>query len=158
MTRARLRATAEALETAGATLPGAALVARAWVDAKFRDALLADGNAAARLGIEASNPNAPTHLTVVANEAGVHNLVVCTLCSCYPAALLGPSPSWYRSREYRARAVRQPRALLRDAFGLEIADGTVVRTTTARRTCGIWCCRATGGGRNRSTRRRCDGW
>ena len=128
VTRARLRATAEALETAGATLPGAALVARAWVDASFRDALLADGNAAARsLGIEASNPNAPTHLTVVANEAGVHNVVVCTLCSCYPAALLGPSPSWYRSREYRARAVRQPRALLRDAFGLEIADGTAIR-------------------------------
>ena len=61
------------------------------------------------------------------NDAEVHNLVVCTLCSCYPAALLGPSPSWYKSRAYRAQAVRQPRVLLRDTFGLNIPDDVALR-------------------------------
>ena len=90
--------------------------------------LLVDGNsAAAELGIEASNANAPTKLAVIANDERVHHLVVCTLCSCYPAALLGPSPTWYKSREYRARAVRAPRALLEQEFGMEIPSEVEVR-------------------------------
>ena len=113
---------------AGKSLPGAALVVRAWQDEGFRDRLLADGNAAAaELGLVAANPNAPTKLVVVRNDSATHNLVVCTLCSCYPTALLGPSPSWYKSRSYRARAVRQPRSLLRDEFGLELSEGVALR-------------------------------
>ena len=78
-------------------------------------------------GIEASNPNAPTELCVVANDAGIHNLIVCTLCSCYPAALLGPSPSWYKSRSFRARAVRRPRELLASDFGLQLPADVALR-------------------------------
>lgn len=107
---------------------GSTLVARAWVDAAFKARLLHDASAAAaEMGISTTNPNAPTQLTVVANDAKTHNLVVCTLCSCYPAALLGPSPAWYKSRSYRARAVRAPRALLREAFGLRLPSGVALR-------------------------------
>lgn len=117
-----------AIETAGIQLHGAKLVARAWSDPAYAARLLADGNAAAaELGIVASNPNAPTELCVVASDARTHNLIVCTLCSCYPAALLGPSPTWYKSRSYRARAVRRPRQLLRDEFGLEVPEGVALR-------------------------------
>lgn len=126
--RERLRQVMSAIETAGVKLHGAKLVARAWVDDGFRERLLADGNAAAReLGITASNPNAPTELCVVASDAFTHNLIVCTLCSCYPAALLGPSPTWYKSRSYRARAVRRPRELLREVFGLSVPSEVAVR-------------------------------
>ena len=128
VTMARLRAVIDTLETAGRNLPGARLVVRAWTDPAFKARLLADApTAALELGLTTSNPNAPTKLTVVANESGVHNLIVCTLCSCYPAALLGPSPAWYKSRSYRARAVRQPRDLLATAFGLTIPASTQVR-------------------------------
>ena len=72
------------------------------------------------LGIAASNPNAPTKFVVVENTEHLHNLVVCTLCSCYPAALVGPAPLWYKSSAYRARAVRRPRRLLAEAFGVEL--------------------------------------
>lgn len=107
---------------------GARLIARAWVDDAFKARLLEDGNAAAaELGLNASNPNAATKLTVVENDARVHNLIVCTLCSCYPAALLGPSPTWYKSRSYRARAVREPRALLSRDFGLDVGHATSLR-------------------------------
>ena len=106
----------------------ARLIARAWVDEAFASRLLSNGNAAAReLGLNPSNPNAPTELCVTRNDETTHNLIVCTLCSCYPAALLGPSPSWYKSRAYRAQAVRQPRALLRDGFGLELPQETTLR-------------------------------
>lgn len=126
--RERLRAVMSAIETAGVELHGARLVARAWADSAFRQRLLANGNAAAlELGIVASNPNAPTELCVVASDAHVHNLIVCTLCSCYPAALLGPSPTWYKSRSYRARAVRRPRELLRNEFGLEVPANVALR-------------------------------
>ncbi len=128
VTRASITAGVRALEAAGADPKGARLVARAWVDAGFASRLITDANAAAaELGIEASNPNAPTKLVVVRNDSATHNLVVCTLCSCYPTALLGPSPSWYKSRSYRARAVRQPRSLLRDEFGLELSEGVALR-------------------------------
>jgi nitrile hydratase len=100
---------------------GARIVARAWLDDGFRARLLADGNAAvAELGIDLAHW-APVKLRVVANEPLHHNLIVCTLCSCYPLALLGPSPSWYKSEAYRARAVRDPRGVLAE-FGTQLAD------------------------------------
>ena len=102
---------------------GAQVVARAWVDPAFKARLLADGSAAvAELGIDVMG----TKLIVVENTPGVHNLIVCTLCSCYPRALLGRPPSWYKSREYRARAVREPRAVLAE-FGVTLAPGVAIR-------------------------------
>ena len=134
VTPERLRAAVEALEVAGKSLPGAALVVRAWRDEGFRARLLADGNAAAaELGLQAANPNAPTKLVVVANDSARHNLIVCTLCSCYPSAVLGPAPLWCKSVAYRARAVRAPRALLRESFGLSLPEHVqcVVHDSTA---------------------------
>ena len=110
----------EQLDSSGRMLKGQQLVARAWIDKDFKTRLLCDGNsAAAELGIEGSNSNAPTKLVVVANNTNEHHLVVCTLCSCYPLSLLGMAPPWYKSRSYRARAVREPRAVLRE-FGLNV--------------------------------------
>ena len=104
---------------------GARIVARAWVDDAFRARLLADGNAAvAELGIDLAHW-APVKLRVVANEPGRHNLIVCTLCSCYPIALLGPSPTWYKSEAYRSRAVRDPRGVLAE-FGTQLAGGVEI--------------------------------
>ena len=106
---------------------GARMVARAWQDPAYRERLLADGNAAtAELGL----PVGSYHLTVVENTPDVHNLIVCTLCSCYPTALLGPSPSWYKSFAYRSRAVREPRAVLAE-LGLELPDRTEIRVWDA---------------------------
>lgn len=97
---------------------GARLVARAWVDPDFKQRLLADGKAAAaELGI--SGPEG--ELVVVENTDGTHNVVVCTLCSCYPWSVLGLPPRWYKSPPYRARMVREPRTLLAE-MGLDIAD------------------------------------
>lgn len=128
VTRQELRKQAQALESAAQELIGARLVVAAWTDDAFRARLLDDANSAAReLGVEASNPNAPTQLLAVENTASVHNLVVCTLCSCYPAALLGPAPLWYKSSAFRARAVRRPRALLRDGFGLSLPADVSLR-------------------------------
>ena len=102
---------------------GARVVARAWSDPAFKARLLADGSAACReLGIDMG----ATNLVVVENEPAAHNLVVCTLCSCYPRALLGLPPDWYKSRDYRARAVREPRAVLAE-FGTVLPAGTTVR-------------------------------
>jgi len=100
---------------------GARIVARAWLDEAFRARLLADGNAAAaELGIDLAHW-APVKLRVVANVPGHHNLIVCTLCSCYPLALLGPSPAWYKSEAYRSRAVRDPHGVLAE-FGTKLGD------------------------------------
>jgi nitrile hydratase len=101
---------------------GARLVARAWTDAGFRDRLLADGSAAAA---EAGyGPQTRDYqLRVVANGPDRHNVIVCTLCSCYPLSLLGPSPSWYKSLAYRSRTVREPRAVLAE-FGLHLPEST----------------------------------
>ena len=102
---------------------GARVVARAWTDPEYRRRLLADaGPAVAELGL--GGPSA-TNLTVIANTPEVHNLVVCTLCSCYPWAVLGLPPSWYKSPAYRSRAVREPRAVLHE-FGLELPDSVRV--------------------------------
>ena len=103
---------------------GAGLVARAWMDSEFRAALLADADAViSRLG---HGGRQGEHVVVVENSPTTHNMVVCTLCSCYPWPLLGIPPGWYKSDAYRARAVREPRAVLAE-FGVTLADGTAVR-------------------------------
>jgi nitrile hydratase len=96
---------------------GARLVAHAWVDPEFKQRLLADARAAAaELGLEAGpSPK----VVAVENTDEVHHMVVCTLCSCYPRALLGPPPAWYKSLAYRSRAVSEPRAVLAE-FGVEL--------------------------------------
>ena len=101
---------------------GARIVARAWTDDGFRDRLLADGSAAAaELGFGPQTSD--FQLRAVANTADRHNMIVCTLCSCYPLSLLGPSPGWYKSLAYRAQAVRDPRAVLA-GFGLDLPAAT----------------------------------
>ena len=114
----------DALAAGGSPANGAALVARAWVDPAFRERLLADGNAAvAELGFSMGGALQEQELHVVANDVHEHHVIVCTLCSCYPIALLGPSPGWYKSEAYRARVVREPRAVLQE-FGLELPAST----------------------------------
>ena len=116
----------DALAAGGTPANGAALVARAWIDPAFRERLLADGNAAiTELGFSMGGALQEQKLTVVANDAGEHHVIVCTLCSCYPIALLGPSPGWYKSEAYRSRVVRDPRGVLRE-FGLELPASTSI--------------------------------
>src|SRR5260221_10946115 len=99
---------------------GARLVARAWLDERFRARLLADANAALpELGLSMAGGLQEQRLKVVENTEEQHNVIVCTLCSCYPIALLGPSPTWYKSEAYRSRVVRDPRGVLRE-FGYEL--------------------------------------
>ena len=109
---------------------GARLVARAWVDPEFKARLLSDTKAAAQeLGMDASGP---VEFVVVENTPEVHNLIVCTLCSCYPRAILGRPPDWYKSFNYRSRAAKEPRAVMRE-FGFEPPEGVevVVHDSTA---------------------------
>ena len=102
---------------------GARVVARAWVDAGFRKSLLQNGTKACEsLGIEVP----AMHLVAVENTPAVHNVIVCTLCSCYPRMLLGIPPDWYKSRNYRSRMVREPRAVLSE-FGLVVPKQTQIR-------------------------------
>ncbi len=102
---------------------GARVVARAWVDENFRHALLKNATEACEsLGIEIPG----LKLVAVENTPTVHNAIVCTLCSCYPRVLLGIPPDWYKSRNYRSRMVREPRAVLGE-FGLKIAESTAIR-------------------------------
>ncbi len=103
---------------------GAQVVARSWTDPAFRDRLLADaGQAIKEFGFEG---HATEHLKAVENTPRTHNLVVCTLCSCYPFAVLGMSPIWYRSAAYRARAVKEPRKVLEE-FGVTLDKATRIR-------------------------------
>jgi nitrile hydratase alpha subunit/nitrile hydratase accessory protein len=105
---------------------GARIVARAWTDDDYRERLLNNATAAAsELGIDVEVHNVV--LEAVENTEDVHNLVVCTLCSCYPWAILGLPPTWYKSQAYRARAVREPVTLLREDFGLDLEDDMSVR-------------------------------
>ncbi len=102
---------------------GARMVARAWVDPAYKERMLANGKAAcAELQIEVG----PMHLIVLENTARVHNVVVCTLCSCYPRFLLGIPPDWYKSREYRSRVVREPRKVLEE-FGTRLPADVDIR-------------------------------
>ena len=104
---------------------GARVVARAWMDPGFKARLLADPRAAlSELGY--TLPETTPQLAVVENTPGIHHLVVCTLCSCYPRALLGTPPDWYKSLAYRSRAVVDPRGVMRE-FGLDIAEDVEVR-------------------------------
>ena len=112
---------------------GAQVVARAWLDDDYKARLLEDATAA--IGELGFAGNATGHLKAVENTDRVHNLVVCTLCSCYPFSILGMSPAWYKANEYRARAVRDPRGVLKE-FGVEIDDEVEVRvwdSTSERR-------------------------
>ena len=103
---------------------GAQVVARAWTNPAFRERLLADGTKAiTEMGFEGW---ASGHLIALANTPDVHNLVVCTLCSCYPLSILGIPPNWYKSAPYRARAVRDPRGVLAE-FGVRLDDQVEVR-------------------------------
>ena len=102
---------------------GAMLVVRAWTDAEFKKRLLTNG---AKTIIEMGFDLLPTEFTVLENTVAVHNVIVCTLCSCYPRALLGMSPAWYKSKNYRSRVVREPRAVLAE-FGVELSDDVEVR-------------------------------
>jgi nitrile hydratase len=97
---------------------GAYIVARAWTDPEFKEYLLQNGTESIKkLGFEL----APYEFTVMENTEQVHNVIVCTLCSCYPRTLLGMSPAWYKSKSYRARVVREPRAVLLE-FGVNLSD------------------------------------
>ncbi len=114
----------EAYETKIGPHIGAQVVARAWVDSGFREALLADASKAiAQLGLE---QKVGDHLIAVENTPSTHNMIVCTLCSCYPWDLLGLPPAWYKSAPYRARTVKEPRRVLAD-FGVTLPDETKVR-------------------------------
>jgi nitrile hydratase len=100
---------------------GAKVVARAWTDPAYRERLLADGTSAVgELGFSAGGVQ-KQRLRVVENTADTHNVIVCTLCSCYPLRLLGPSPGWYKSEAYRSRVVRDPRGVLAE-FGVTLPE------------------------------------
>jgi nitrile hydratase len=101
-------------------LRGAQVVARAWVDPDFKRRLLADGTTVAELGLSGGG-----NLVVLENTPAEHNMVVCTLCSCYPWTILGLPPTWYKSFAYRSRAVSEPRAVLRE-FGLELDEDVAI--------------------------------
>src|SRR6516165_12159131 len=114
----------EAYETKVGPHNGARVVARAWRDAAFRQALLEDGSKAVRtMGHES---RVGDHMVVVENTPEQHNMVVCTLCSCYPHPVLGLPPVWYKSAPYRSRAVSDPRGVLRD-FGVTLPEATRIR-------------------------------
>jgi nitrile hydratase len=103
---------------------GARLVTRAWIDPDFKQRLLADARSAAlELGLD---PGPSPVVVAVENTEDVHHMVVCTLCSCYPRALLGPPPAWYKSFPYRSRSVSDPRGVL-DEFGVELGDDVELR-------------------------------
>jgi nitrile hydratase len=122
MTAAEINAQVETMDSRSPA-DGAKVVARAWSDPDFKGRLLADGSAACQ---ELGYPMEGLKLVVVENTATVHNVIVCTLCSCYPRNLLGLPPDWYKTRAYRSRTVREPRKVLAE-FGLELPESTQVR-------------------------------
>ena len=119
--RSRIDNLIQKFETDLGPMIGAQLVARAWTDPEFRSRLLDDADDV--LAKENISGAEIEHVEVKANEPGVHNVVVCTLCSCYPWALLGLPPSWYKSPEYRSRVVREPRKVLAE-MGLHLDEET----------------------------------
>jgi len=126
-TATELREQIARIESVEPSTHGARVIARAWSDPEFKSELLADGNdAVTKLGCDPGY----TVLTVMENTPSLHNVVTCTLCSCYPRTLLGRPPTWYKSASYRSRLVREPRAVLRE-FGTVIADDVEVRVHDA---------------------------
>ncbi len=122
VTADEIRENLEFMDSRGTHL-GAKVVAKAWTDPAFKNRLMEDGSAAVgELGI----PMGDVELVVVENTDDAHNLVVCTLCSCYPRTILGLPPDWYKSKNYRSRVVNEPRAVLRE-FGTDLADNVTVR-------------------------------
>jgi len=122
VTPAQITAQIDAMDARNPT-NGAKVVARAWTDPDYKSRLLSNGSDAAReMGFDIG----PMNLVAVENNADTHNLIVCTLCSCYPRNLLGLPPDWYKTREYRSRAVREPRKVLAE-FGLELPATTTLR-------------------------------
>lgn len=130
VTGAELDALLDRLPATSCPANGGHVVARAWTDSDFRQRVLDDANAAiAELGYSVgAGPSVV--LRVVENTEQVHNVVVCTLCSCYPLALLGPSPSWYKSEAYRSRVVRDPRGVLAE-FGFFPPDDVAINVWDA---------------------------
>ena len=121
-TAAEINAQIEAMD-ARSPADGARVVARAWTDPAFREALLSDASVATReMGFDIG----PMRLIALENTEDVHNVVFCTLCSCYPRNLLGLPPDWYKSRAYRSRTVKEPRKVLAE-FGLDLPDRVTVR-------------------------------
>lgn len=121
-TQAEINAQVERMDARSPAM-GARVVARAWTDPAFKERLMADGSAACReMGVEVE----AMRLIVVENTETVHNVVVCTLCSCYPRNLLGLPPDWYKQRAYRTRTVVEPRKVLSE-FGLDLADDVTVQ-------------------------------
>jgi nitrile hydratase alpha subunit len=122
ITADELRRTIEDIDARDPAM-GARMVARAWLDPEFKARMLKDANAAAReLGIDAGE----IPIRALESTPGVHHLICCTLCSCYPRMLLGLPPDWYKARAYRSRAIREPRAVLRE-FGTIVPDEVEVR-------------------------------
>lgn len=122
VTEEEIAAEVEAMRSRGYER-GSRVVARAWVDPEYKKRLLADGSKACEeLGLEIPG----LRLLVVENTPEAHNAIVCTLCSCYPRMLLGIPPDWYKSRSYRSRMVREPRAVLAE-FGLHIPENVTIR-------------------------------
>ncbi|MEV5483234.1 MULTISPECIES: nitrile hydratase subunit alpha [Streptomyces] len=122
----QLDASLAAMLQGASPVNGARIAARAWTDAGFRERLLADANTALpEVGLSMAGGIQEQRLKVVENTATTHHVLVCTLCSCYPVGLLGPSPSWYKSEAYRSRVVREPRAVLAE-FGLVLPDDTAI--------------------------------
>lgn len=122
VTADEIREQLEFMDSRGTHL-GAKVVAKAWTDPEYKKRLMEDGNAAmAELDI----PMGDVELVVVENTEDAHNLVVCTLCSCYPRTILGLPPDWYKSKNYRSRVVNEPRVVLRE-FGTDLPDSTTVR-------------------------------
>lgn len=122
ITQEDVRANLDFMDSRGAHL-GAKVVAKAWTDPEFKKRLLDDGSAAVG---ELDIPMGDVELVVVENTDDAHNLVVCTLCSCYPRTILGLPPDWYKSKAYRSRVVNEPRAVLRE-FGTDLPDSVTVR-------------------------------
>ncbi len=122
MTAGEINAQVEAMDRRSPA-DGAKVVARAWTDPDFKARLLADGSKACE---EMGFPLDGLKLVIVENTDTVHNVIVCTLCSCYPRNLLGLPPDWYKTRAYRSRTVKEPRKVLRE-FGLELPESTKVR-------------------------------
>ena len=137
VTPEQIREQLEFMDSRGPAL-GAGIIARAWTDEAFRERLLDDGTAAVgELGI----PMAGTELVVVENTPDTHNVIVCTLCSCYPRTILGLPPDWYKSKSYRSRAVIEPRAVLEEFGTSDPRRTSPSGCTTATPTCATSSCR-----------------